>query len=293
MRILILTFFASLFMVACQQAPTKVYQTSPTQTKEGAGKGEIQLSPQTVIVDARPAFEYSVSHLNGSILLRPEDFNQKEEKFRGLLDLDHFTLARRLARLGIGPETPVVVVGRGVQGHGEEGRVAWTFKRLGLHNVRFAAIDYFSIPLSSAEAPPRENVAIWKPEEDESLEVTRTDFLKAVVKPKSPAVGPIVIIDVRPSEEYLGKVSSSQVKTPPDIGAVNIPWTHFFRQNGLLNESVKSKLEAIGITTDKTIYVVANQGQESAAVTLALREMGYAKAANFAGGYVELMAGKK
>jgi rhodanese-related sulfurtransferase len=31
-------------------------------------------------------------------------------------------------------------------------------------------------------------------------------------------------------------------------------------------------------------------GTESAAVTMALRELGYTKAANFAGGYVELVA---
>lgn len=279
-----------IFAVGCQQAPTKVYQSTPTQVKN-IGTSEIPIMEQTVIVDARPAFDYSVSHINGSIPLRPEDFTQREEKFRGLLEGDHFALARRLARLGMSPETPVVVVGRGLQGKGEEGRVAWTLKRLGLKNVRFAAIDYFSIPLSNAEAPPKANVTIWKPEEDESLEVSRKDFVQAFTKPRLTNDSPI-IIDVRPSDEYLGKVSSHLVKAPPDIGAINIPWTEFFRQNGLRNESVKSKLESIGVTSNRVIYVVSNQGIESAAVTMALREMGYNKAANFAGGYVELMAGK-
>lgn len=291
MKNLVWILLSVILFTGCQQLPTKVFEQSPTQTKAPAQSGEIQITSETVIVDARPAFDYSVSHLNGSLPLRPEDFTQREEKFRGLLESDHFSLARRLARLGIGPDTPVVVVGRGLQGRGEEGRVAWTLKRLGVKNVKFAAIDYFSIPLSSAEAPPRANVPIWKPAGDETLEVSRQVFLPTVTKPRTGANAP-VIIDVRPSEEYLGKVSSRQTKPPPDIGAINIPWTEFFRQNGLPNESVKPRLESIGITADRPVYVISNQGIESAAVTMVLREWGFKRAANYSGGYVELMSGK-
>ncbi len=281
------------FMVGCQQTPTKVYQSTPVQIKEGEKKtSEIQISDKTVIVDARPAFDYSVSHLNGSIPLRPEDFTQREEKFKGLLDLDRFALARRLARLGISPETPVVVVGRGLKGDGEEGRVAWTLKRLGVKDVRFAAIDFFSIPLSTAEAPPKNSVAIWKPVEDESLEVSREQFMKDIMKPRAGGDA-TVVIDVRRSDEYLGKVvSDRRVKGAPDIGAINIPWNEFFLSNGLRNESIKSRLEGIGIHSQQRIYVISNRGYRSAAVTLALRELGYSKASNFAGGYVELLNSK-
>ncbi len=284
-----LSLLGIVILGACQQAPTKVFQSAPTQAKKSSA-GEFAITEQTVIVDARPAFEYSVSHLNGSIPLRPEDFTQREEKYRGLLETDHFSLARRLARLGIAPETPVIVVGRGLQGQGEEGRMAWTLRRLGVRSVKFASIDYFSIPLSSAEAPPRANVPMWKPQEEENLEVTRREFVRAFAQARNE--NSPVIIDVRLGEEYLGKVSSSKTKTPPDIGAVNIPWTEFFRQNGLVNESVRARLQAIGVTPERRIFVVSYQGQRSAAVTMALRELGYSKAANFAGGYVELMAGK-
>jgi thiosulfate/3-mercaptopyruvate sulfurtransferase len=284
----ILLLFSLGLFVGCQQAPTKVYQTVPTQVKEAESK-EIKITDKTVVVDARPAFEYTMAHLNGAINLRPEDFTQREAPFFGLIDKDVFGLARYLARKGISPETPVVVVGRGLKGAGEEGRVAWTLKYLGIPNVQFANIDYFSMPLTSAEAPPREPKVIWKPVLDESLLVSRSEWVRAMMSPRADQ-NSTVLIDVRPSEEYLGKVSSPSVKPPPDIGAINVPWTEFFQRNGLVNEAVKSKLQSIGITPERKIMVIANKGIESAAVTLALRELGFTKAANYAGGYVELTA---
>lgn len=289
MRNLIVLILSFVFWVGCQQAPTKVYQSQPVTAK--GGSSEIMITDQTVIIDARPAFEYTVAHLNGSIHLRPEDFTQKETPFQGLLDPDHFALARRLARLGITPDTPVVVVGRGLEGKGEEGRMAWTLKFLGVKDVRFADIEYFSLPLSTAEAPPRAHAPIWKPVVDESLEVSKAEVqnvMKTVKRPNEPRT---VIIDVRPSEEYLGKTAKAKTATI-DIGAINIPWTEFFTPKGLVHETVRSKLESVGITTDREIIVIANQGVESAAVTLALRELGYKKAANFSGGYVLLNSKK-
>ncbi|MEZ0391461.1 MAG: sulfurtransferase [Pseudobdellovibrionaceae bacterium] len=288
MKFWILLFAVSTLFVACKQVPTKVYQSQPVTSKEAGGG--IVISEKTVILDARPAFEYSLAHLNGAIHLRPEDFNQKESPFYGLLDADHFALARRLARLGITPETPVVVVGKGPQGYGEEGRMAWTLKYLGVKDVKFAAQEHFSLPLSTAEAPPKQNAPIWKPSEDETLQVSKADFLAQTKKSKTPADA-VVIIDVRSSSDYLGKGGKEAIKTP-DIGAINIPWTEFFTAKGLVNPNVKSRLESIGITAERKIFVIAWQGFESAAVTLALRDLGYSKAANFSGGYLQLSSRK-
>lgn len=287
MKFLILILLSIGFLVGCKQAPTKVYQSVPTQVKESEAK-DIKITDKTVIVDARPAFEYTVAHLNGAINLRPEDFTQKEAPFFGYLDKDTFGLARYLASKGISPETPVVVVGRGLKGQGEEGRVAWTLKYLGVKDVRFASIDYFSMPLTSAEAPPREPTTIWKPDMDESLQVSRSEWIQAMKMPRVDMASP-VLMDVRSAEEYLGKVSSKSQKSPPDVGAINVPWTEFFQKNGLVNETVKVRLQEVGITPERKIFVIANKGIESAAVTMALRELGFSKAANYAGGYVELM----
>jgi thiosulfate/3-mercaptopyruvate sulfurtransferase len=288
---LLLSFFT---LSACQQKPTKAFETVPVTVKSEAAsaKADLEISERTIILDARSPFDFSVAHLNGSINVRPEDFTQREDVLAGLLEKDLFFHARRLARMGISPESHVIVVGKGPMGRGEEGRVAWTLRYLGIPNVQFVAIDFFSMPLTNAEAPPRENVPIWKPELNDSLIVNRTDFLKAVVQPhKAPSKA--MIVDVREESEYLGKRNSGAYGKAPDLGAVNVPWTQFFTSKGIVNPSIKDRLQSVGITADKNIYVISNIGVESAAVTLALRDLGYSQAANYAGGYVELIANRK
>lgn len=272
----------------CALKPTQVYESTKVQvaSENKSNLDQVKVTDDTIIIDARPAFEYSLSRLSGSINLRPEEFNQKEKAFRGVLEKDLFFHARRLARMGISLETPVIVVGRGPRGQGEEGRVAWTLKYLGLKNVQFVAIDYFNLPLVTAESEPRKPQSIWRPVVAEDLLVDRKDFVKQVSQPRLDTV----IIDARPVAEYLGKVKKSEISgNIPDIGAINIPWSDFFDQKGLVDFSIRERLISVGIVPEKKIFVISNQGAESAAVTLALRQLGYAKAANYSGGYLELI----
>lgn len=287
MRYLLLALF---FLAACQSAPTKVYESAPAEPKAGS-VAVIKPDDNTVIIDARPSFQYAMAHLNGSQNMQWTDFTQREAPYFGELEKDLFFHARRLARLGIDPSTPVIVVGAGPQGHGEEGRVAWTLKYMGVKNVKFVSIDYFSLPLTNnEEAEPRANKPLWKPQVDESLSVDRKTMVKLIAKPRT-ADSP-VIIDARSHQEYLGK-ASTQYSKAPDIGAINIPWTEFFDSKGLVLPSMKQKLESVGITPNKTLYVISERGVESAAATLALRELGFSKAANFPGGYLELIEDSK
>jgi thiosulfate/3-mercaptopyruvate sulfurtransferase len=281
-----LAFCGLFLLIGCQTQPTKSFDQQAVKEKKG-----ITLTDKTVIVDARPAFDYSMAHLHGSINLRWEDFTQRDVPYKGLLEVDTFFLARRLAHYGMNPETPVVIVGRGLQGGGEEGRLAWTFDSLGMKNVRFANIRSFSLQLTKDEAPPVTGVTIWKPDMDDSLTVDRAAFLNAATS-KPPKRDRYTIIDVRPEAEYLGKDKHSPYPKTPELGAINIPWKQFFDANDGARAEMASKLEQVGIGKDKIIYVIDNVGARSAAVCLALRELGFSKAANYAGGYMELLGTK-
>ncbi len=281
------------FMSACQTKPTQIFQSVEPKLKDPKAPIKLsELSKDTVVIDARPAFDFAISHINGSVNVRWDEFTQQEEAFRGLFEEDLYFHARRLARLGIGLETPVIVVGRGPQGAGEEGRVAWTLMYLGLKNVRFMHIDSLDRPNTREEAPPHEAHAIWKPELVESLIVERSEVLKKSMSAQLSEPG-VVLIDVRPSSEYLGKVSSVLGLAPPDVGAINIPWTEFITAKGTANFDLKDRLAQVGVTTDKQVYVLSNRGVESATATLVLRDLGYVKASNYAGGYSDLMAEPK
>ncbi len=286
----IILVILSLALTQCVNQPPKptVLSESPVLRAQTAEPDEIVLSDKLVIVDARPYFEYSMSHLPNSLHLRWEDFSQVKEPVRGLLEKDTFFLTRRLARLGISPDTPVVVVGRGPAGLGEEGRMAWTLKYLGVKDVRFCVVDYFQTNLVNSPSAPLPNAPIWKPNIDESLVISRDEFLKHVVRSKDAENS--ILIDVRPSLEFLGKVKRYAFsKRIPDVGAINIPWTEFFTAKGFPKADFREQLTSLGITPEKRVVVVSDFGAESAAVTLALRDLGYKRATNFAGGYMELV----
>jgi thiosulfate/3-mercaptopyruvate sulfurtransferase len=272
-------------LIGCQtQPPTKSFDQQAVKEKAG-----IVLTEKTVIIDARPPFEYSMAHLNGSMNMRWDEFTQRDVPYKGLLEVDLFFLSRRLARYGIAATTPVVVVGRGLQGDGEEGRLAWTLKVLGIQDVHFASLDSFSLSLTKDEAPPKPAAVIWKPIVDDSLRVDRNTFLNAAMS-KDAKRAQYAIIDVRSEAEYLGKdTRSPYANTAPDLGAINIPWNQFFNADDSVKVSMATQLEQVGIDKDKTIYVIDNLGVRSAAVCLALRDLGFSKSANFAGGYMELL----
>jgi len=277
----------------CVQSPTKVFETTPAQKKPEASEG---LRAGSVILDSRPDFEYAMSHVPGASSVHWQDFAQKESPFLGELELDLFPQARRLARYGIRPGTPVVIIGKGLESQGEDYRLAWTLKIMGLADVTVVHQKDFSVPRLSGEEPPPVAEAMWKPEVQEDWRVTRELFLVKAAKPEGPDRP--IFIDVRPESSYLGKDNSpfaftAFAKTAPDFGAINIPWKEFFQTDGRIQTAILPRLQAVGVTSDRAIYVIDEMGVKSAAVTFALRALGYKKAANFAGGYLELLAGKR
>lgn len=272
---------------SCATAPTKTFEKKQAKT-QGQDSGLV-LTEDTVLIDARLPFEYAVSHVNGSYNMLWTDFTHREEWRRGVLEGDLFFHARRLARLGLDPETSIVVIGKGLQGQGDEGRLAWTLLVLGFKNVQLAHIDSLNRPWSRDEAPLREPKAVWKPEVRENLWIEGKEFLQQAMTAeiKRPNVK---IFDVRSVDEYLGKLQTlPRGRTAPDLGAINIPWNEFFERDNSLRFEIQTQLSGIGITKEHEILVVSNQGIRSAAVTFALQQMGYSKARNFMGGYRELL----
>jgi thiosulfate/3-mercaptopyruvate sulfurtransferase len=282
-------------MGACVAPPTKLFETTPAQGKNPGTAAESQvmgvIRPGSALVDARPDFEYALAHVPGSWSMHWQDFSQKEKPFLGELDLDLFVHARRLARYGIRPLTPVVILGKGLQSSGEDYRLAWTFQVMGIKDVQVLNIKYVSIPKLHGEEPLPSALPIWKPEIDDTLTVSRDVFLVQAMKAKDSERA--VIIDCRPEASYLGKDNSAFAQTAPDLGAINIPWQQFFEEDGSVNPTIAGRIEAVGVRKDQKIFVIEEAGVRSAAVTLALRKLGFFKAANFAGGYLELVAAGK
>lgn len=268
----IFLFFALVLMAGCQQMPTKIVAEESVVSESPTA--EMLIKGQPVILDARPAFEFNLAHVPGAINVRWEDFSQNNPRFRGQLQKDLFALARRLSLIGIDLDTKVLVLGKGPQGSGEEGRIAWTLKVLGVKEVHTLLHTSYREMNKTSESPNVANKPYWKPSVQELLTTDLKTMKALAAKPGT------VIIDVRTSEEF-----SLRHLTDVQAQVLNVVWTEFFDEKGLPKKSMESFLSGKNISKDTPVYVISNHGVRSGAVTYALNYLGYARASNFAGGY--------
>jgi 3-mercaptopyruvate sulfurtransferase SseA len=292
----ILLFVAS----GCQTKPT-VANDNPDRRIEAPGTSvmkPIVITDETIVVDARQAFDYSTAHIPKSINLNWSDFTEPEPAQRGILQADLFAATRRLARLGIDPATHVVVVGKGKKGGGEEGRIAWMLSYLGVDNVQFADIESIGARFTNnVEANGPKSAPMWKPEPSESLTATHQEVREAFRKTAVEKLGSSKedcyrLIDVRDEKDYLGHTGLGAKSYVPNMNAINIPWKQFFDDGLRPNPTIEDKLKSVGVTEECRVIVLDENGIASAAVTMALRSFGYTKAGNYSGGLQDLLSRK-
>lgn len=320
MKKIIVVSVLFLLSSACQQKPTQTSTQLPVmiESKGAQGKKSLEqiLAEHPVMLDTRSSFDFNLGHVPGSINIRWEDFSQKDPHSRGLLEPDLFSLARRLSLIGIDPETPVVVLGKVLDGEGEDGRIAWTLQVLGVKKV--AVMSYNSLrSLRDQESPPVKNQPYWKPAVDESLTVD-FKFFKNMVTGQIPvqaypskarqkalqipphaimamsngqifgmtldsAYQKLVVLDVRSPEQF--SIENLKQKKDVKVPVVNIEWKKLFNAQGFVVAEAKELLKSKGINEDSVVFVISNHGVRSAAATFALRSLGYLRSSNFAGGY--------
>ena len=286
-----LSYFFFLFFVGCTHQPTKVYQTQQLDIEGlvAGAKKPLTITDQATVIDVRSLFEYSLAHIPQSLSMQWTDFTVPGQPQSGLLNNDLFKEARRMAVKGLDPQTPIIVVGDGPRGAGEEGRMAWTLLYMGFKNVQFAALNHFkNLPMTQKESPPKTSSPMWKPHLVDSLLVDVGQVKKVVSHPQELGEQ-VFIIDVRTEKEYFQRQKGLNYKYP-DINAIHIPWTEFIDEQGRPNLAMKESLKELGVFVSSRIIVISQRGVRSGAVTAALTLMGYTRAANFAGGYQQLFS---
>lgn len=276
---------------SCQTpAPTRVTENQSLDLKVLSARmsAPVVLSEDLVVIDTRSRFDYTMAHVPGSIHLTWQEFVDSRSATPGKLQPSFQRFARRLALLGVHSSTPVLVLGNGLKGKGEEGRLAWTLFCLGITNIQIADIEAFASGLTNVETPPRKNADYWEPKIRTKIEASQDEVEKAVFGKKK-LKEKVYLIDVRSKTEYFRKKSSSPEYNAPNLGAINIEWKDFFQPDGRPHLSMKDKLRAIGIQVKDRVIAISDNGVRSAAVTMALLAMGFSGAANYSGGYTELL----
>lgn len=266
-------------LIGCQQTPTK---TTTTQTREfelvhaKTGKPLEIAGGLTAVLDTRPAFEYGLNRIENSIHFPWSNLAEKEDTAELLRDPRK--AARRLALVGLNPATPVVVVGHGRQGAGEEGRLAWNLLYLGFRDVQVANVTYFRKNWTQNNSAPPENVPEWDASPRAELSVGTDEFRRLAADPRGRLDKRIWLIDVRSPREYMAKDT-------PNVGALNVEWKEFYKEDGRPDPAIRAKLEAVGVKASDQVVLVSQRGVRSAAAAYALTALGFPHARNLLGGW--------
>lgn len=278
----------SLTVLGCQTLkPTEVYQSSELDFRDFADslKKPIVINKDTVVLDTRSPLDFGLNHVPGSHNVQWDAFRAAGSLSRGVLDSNLEKITRRLALLGVEKDSQVVVVGEGVNGLGQEARLAWMLLYVGVKDVQAADINQIQAPKTNIFGPPRENAPFWQPEPVQRLLASKEEVLKAA-RLKKPSR--IHIIDARSSAEAMQKQTVRGNYVTPDLGAINIEWKEFFNSRGRPSLDMRRKLQDIGISPKDRIIVISNHGLRSAAVTYALTMIGFENVGNHSGGWVSL-----
>lgn len=265
--------FTILTIVSCQSAPTRVRETRSYGLSEFTEKSQrpLKLDENTVILDVRSEFDYGLKHVAGSIRFGWEDLvtlRQTGEMLQSQRELD-----RRLTLVGLSPHKPVVVLGNGLRGLGEEGRLAWHLMYLGFEDVQVSELSPFEKLLTTEVPSPRENSKSWEIKPRTDWVITSTRFRNLAHDPVGRRSRGIVLIDVRSANEYFNKAKGAPKL--PDFHALNMEWKQFYTEQGRVNFNMRRQLQSLKIEPQNEIIVYSQRGVRAAAVAYALMAMGY------------------
>lgn len=276
----------AIFVGACTQAPTKVYESQRLDYKElySSLNQPIVVDEKIKILDVRSALDYGLSHIPDS-----HNFEWRSLSRMGshpsLLE-DDFKLTLRLAAVGINADDSVLIVGN--PSSPDAGRLAWILLYMGITDVQTSAIDSLNVNRTNLASRPNP-VSGWDPKIINSLKADKNKVLQIIAQGSSAKVH---LIDVRTEKEYLKKkkvISNYALPEPPTI---NIEWSEFYTSDGRPNKSIVSKLKSVGIERDHQIVLISDKGIRSAAATYAITMLGFGKASNFNGGWVQITSSK-
>lgn len=255
--------------VGCQLVPTKVKQSEQREFDLVVSKSTkpLVLTEKTVVLDARPSFDYGLNRVTGSHHFRFE--NLAEPGGEQLLK-DRRRLAQRLALLGLTPETPIVVVGNGPSGDGSEGRLAWTLLYLGFRDVQTASIDVFRGNLTQVVTPVPKNAAPVDVEGNVAMVTRKDDFDRLVANAKERSENRIWIVDV-----------GGATKEKPDPGALALDWKQFYTKQGRPDPLLRKKMRDLGVSESDRIILTGGKSGASSAAAYSLISLGFNRVENF------------
>ncbi len=252
--------------------PTTVFVTPEVAWADGGG--------YAAVLDSRDVAEFLAGHAPGAVRVRWNDFSDPNAP--GHLHPDVSTLETLVSAVGVDAGRPVLVIGSWNQGWGEEGRIWWMLRYLGVSDVAILAGGW---PAWRDAGMPIEAGPTAAPEATFRARVDPTVLasIDAVSRPDT------VVVDTRSAPEFDGATPYGSARGGHVPGAVSLPWTSLFDDHGALRSDDEIRA-LVGAPLDRPVVTYCTGGVRSAFVAAALTSAGYVDVRNYAGSWWEYAA---
>lgn len=242
--------------------------------------------PNVIFIDARGAKGAEAGHLEGAVVMAWGEISNTaispgEENWGHLLPPEE--LGKKLGELGIDPSKEIILYSTANQGWGEDGRILWTLEASGYENLKMVDGGIFELKQLGADlvkGPTSAQPLDVKIDSIDRSTIIDTEELKKDYDKYK-------ILDTREKEEYDGAVLYGEAKGGHLPGAINIPYTSLFKNNGTLkpNAEIEKIFKDAGFNPEDNIVAYCTGGIRSAYTQLVLNMIGYENVKNYEGSY--------
>jgi thiosulfate/3-mercaptopyruvate sulfurtransferase len=188
-------------------------------------------------------------------------------------------LAQRLGQLGMTKDKEIILLGQTLSGWGDDGRVLWELVAAGYTDVKMVdgGIDAVEAAGAATQKGASEPVAADVTiDAIDNTHVIGTDELMENYEDYK-------VVDVRTEEEYNGAQKYNEAQGGHLPGAIFIPYTSLFREDGTLisQADIENVLSEAGISKDDKIVTYCTGGIRSAYAQLVFEMAGYENTFNY------------
>lgn len=270
------------FWLQLSAGPTKAVPTTIKEAPWFLNASAAHSFSKYSILDTRSATERWKNKVANSKVLSWEDLSRTDAPHKGEL-LDLKLVRTKLKELGIKQNETILVLGDGVSGWGEEGRLVWSLREAGFLQSYWLDGGYAAYEKEIQKNPKikenkETNFNIPENKKYQSSAIQKEEILKGLPSKQ------FQILDTREPREFSGATPYGETRGGHIPGAKSAFYQNLFDANGNIKSKaeVDQYLKQLGIHKEKPIVAYCTGGVRSAFVVGILRTYGY-NAYNYAG----------
>ncbi|MDZ4727379.1 MAG: rhodanese-like domain-containing protein [Leptospira sp.] len=234
-------------------------------------------------VDARGLHLRFLPPLKSSVNMNWEEFTFEKQSEKGKL-LGKEIALKKLKKIGIETNSTILVFGDSLDGWGEEGRIVWMLRELGIQSSYLVdgGVKHFNHLKSKKGDESKSQIQNFhsKSKIVSSFNI-EAETLSELVKQNSQK---IEILDVREKREFLGDTPYGESRRGHISGAKWLFYREFIDESGFIksSEEIIKLLHKKNISLNVTLVSYCTGGVRSAFTTAVLVSYGF-KALNYSG----------